>query len=177
MEHDANHCEDGERLERIEAHLSVIGDEQAHHRALMEQGADHIRNLATVAEELRRVIGHDVFTEAMGVKLRNRVGLVGAISELRESQLELVRKGDKHQRAIERIAIQLERAEDESENTAIQSRQEIVDRARKAEQERDQEREARLRETKADTARWFRLVVILLSGGGVIALILKGLLQ
>ena len=166
MEHDANHCEDGERLERIEAHLSAIGEDQAHHRALMEQGAEHIRNLAAVADDLRRVIGHDVVRETMGVKLRDRVGLVGAISELRESQLELVRKGDKQQRAIERIAIQLERAEDESENTAIQSRQELVERARKAEEQ-----------NAANNKDWRRLVFVLLGSGGLVAVGLKMLFE
>jgi hypothetical protein len=173
---EANHCEDGERLERIEGQLSSIGEEQSHHRALMEQGAEHIRNLAGVADDLRRVIGHDSIREAMGVKLRERVGLVGAISELRESQNELTRKVDKIQRGQERLELRLERSEDESENTAIQSRQEIVERARRAEQRAEEEREARLRETKADAVRWFRLVVILLSSGGIVAAILKAVL-
>ena len=163
MSHEADHCEDGERLERIERSQAA--------------GAEHIRNLATVAENLQRVIGHDVIREAMGVKLRERVGLVGAISELRESQNELTRKVDKIQRGQERLADRLERSEDESENTAIQSRQELVDRARLAEQRAEEEREARLKETKADTARWFRLVVILLSGGSILAAVLNKVLQ
>jgi hypothetical protein len=163
LSHEADHCEDGERLERIERSQAA--------------GAEHIRNLATVAENLQRVIGHDVIREAMGVKLRERVGLVGAISELRESQNETIRKVDKIQRGQERLELRLERSEDESENTAIQSRQEIVERARRAEQRAEEEREARLKETKADTARWFRLVVILLSGGSILAAVLNKVLQ
>lgn len=149
------YCGDGERFKRIE-------DEQAHLKAIDEQQEESILLLAGEVSQARKAA--DLVAERVGYMHPDGTATPRSLTSL---VLSLTDEVTKLHHSLDRTRDSVAHIEGETEITRVQSREQLVERARKA--------EADARKSVPSKGSWkaeaVRVLVYLTIGGGLVTTI------